>query len=94
MVDLTLDKINPGSADPPAGDYYEIIDSSIDIKSLGLEDILDAKQAFLSEIVSTDTSIILNVAQAAALEDLEGTPVNVPVVVLLRRYGEIGRQGR
>ena len=81
LVDLTLDKINPGSADPPAGDYYEIIDSSIDIESLGLEDILDAKQAFLSEIVSTDTSIILNVAQAAALEDLEGTPVNVPVVV-------------
>jgi len=51
MMNLTLDQINPGSVDPPAGDSYVVIDSAFDIESLTAPEITQALSIGVSEFI-------------------------------------------
>ena len=51
LMDLTLDEMNPGSVDAPAGSSYVVIDTAFDIESLTPAAIRDALSIGVSEFI-------------------------------------------
>jgi T5SS/PEP-CTERM-associated repeat protein/autotransporter passenger strand-loop-strand repeat protein len=74
LEDEALNQTDPGSGNAPAGEGYVVVDTASDIESLTASEINSGEAIGLELIVSTDTSVVLTVAQAEALED--------PVVVI------------
>ena len=52
LMDLTLDEINPGSADPPPGDSYVVVDTAFDLESLTAPEIRQAVSIGVREFIS------------------------------------------
>ena len=68
LIDLSLNQINPGSANAPAGDSYVLVDTAFDIESVTSTAIIAAEALGLRGIISSDASVSLSVAQSEALE--------------------------
>ena len=68
LVDETVNQIDPGSGDAPAGEGYIVTDTAFDIKSLTPSEITSGQSIGLEAIVSTDAPVELTVEQAEALE--------------------------
>ena len=68
LVDETVNQIDPGSGDAPAGEGYIVTDTAFDIESLTPSEITSGQSIGLEAIVSTDAPVELTVEQAEALE--------------------------
>ena len=80
LTDLSLDQINPGTNNAPPGEAYAVVDTAFDIESLTADEMAAGIAIGVEGFFATDTSVVLDVAQAEAIEDPNDpyTMVTVP----------------
>ena len=56
LVDLVMNQIDPGSANPPAGDSYVVVDNLLDVQSLTPAEIAGASSIGVSSVFAVATA--------------------------------------
>ncbi len=76
LEDLTLNQINPGSVNPPAGDSYVVVDTAFDLESLTAAEITQALAIGVSEFIADGAIAFLQGSDPAddQIDALAGTP--------------------
>ena len=70
LVDLVMNQIDPGSANPPAGDSYVVVDNLLDVQSLTPAEIAGASSIDVSSVFAVATA-----AQAVTQEGFGPSPL-------------------
>ena len=70
LIDLIMNQIDPGSANPPAGDSYVVVDNLLDVQSLTPAEITAASSFGVSGVFAVATA-----AQAVTQEGLGPSPL-------------------